>query len=115
MMSCIPLTHLAHNLFRLNDSCITQHTSAVAVSLLELTSAAPVIIGQGVRFPDEVGSEMCNALIGSESQISPPLPQHLLFQHGNMRDGAFNMYNHMYKLKLHACGCSLCGGCCIMY
>lgn len=75
----------------------------IAVSLLELTSAAPVIIGRGVRFPNEVGSEMCNALIGRKGEISPPLPQHLWFQHGNMRDGAFNMYNHMSKLKLHAC------------
>lgn len=52
----------------------------IAVSLLELTLAAPVIIGRGVRFPDEVGSEMCNALIGREGEISPPLPQRLWFQ-----------------------------------
>lgn len=79
----------------------------IAVPLLELTSAAPVIIGRGIRFQDEVGMEMRNALIGREGKISPPLPQRLWFQHANMHDGAFNMYNHMSKLKLCACGCFL--------
>lgn len=54
-------------------------------------------------FQDEVGTEMSNALIGREGKISLPLPQHLWFLHADMHNGAFNMYNHMSKLKLCVC------------